>query len=176
MTGEIILSMGDLREVTAFAAEGAADVLEIFESSRPSDPRPRNAVAAARAFAAGGRRGKALRDAAWASLKAAQEAEDAAASQVARAAMCASSAAYLHPLARPTQVRHILGAAVHGAHAAELDAGDEADVAIRHLERAVRHASPAVAEVLCRYPSPPSGGGRVGELLRILDRMLRAER
>jgi hypothetical protein len=34
-------------------------------------------------------------------------------------------------------------------------------------------ASPAVVSVLMRYPSAPSGGGRVGELLRQLDASLR---
>lgn len=110
MADEISLDMEDLREVAAYAAENAADVLEIFERSYPADFRPRDAVEAARTFAQGGKRVKALRDAAWAALKAAKEAEDAAASQAARAAMSASSAAYLHPLARSTQVRHILGA------------------------------------------------------------------
>lgn len=176
MTDEIILSMDDLRDVTAFSAESAADVLELFEISYPSDSRPRDAIDAAWAFARGGRRGKTLRDAAWAALKAAQECEDAAASQAARAAMCASSAPYLHPLARATQVRHILGAAAHGAHAIELAAEGAADVATDHLRHAARRAEPKVIEVLCRYPLAPPGGGRVGELLRILDRTLRAMR
>lgn len=176
MTDEIILSMDDLREVTAFAAESAADVLGIFETSHPADARPRNAVDTARAFARGGKRGKALRDAAWVALEAAKECEDAAASQAARAAMSASSAAYLHPLARATQVRHILGAAAHAARATELAAGDAADAATGYLQHAARLANPRVIEVLGRYPSAPPGGGRVGELLRILDRMLRAEK
>ncbi len=176
MTDEIILGMDDLRAVTAFAAGSAAEVLEIYETSHPSDRRPRDAIDAARAFANGGRRGKALRDAAWAALKAAQEAGEAAAGQAARAAMCASSAAYLHPLARSTQVRHILGAAAHAAHATELAAGNAPDAATGHLRRAASQASPTVIAVLCRYPSAPPGGGRVGELLRILDRTLRAER
>ncbi|MFD9902327.1 putative immunity protein [Mesorhizobium sp. NPDC059025] len=175
MTGEIILGMDDLRAVTAFAAGSAAEVLEIYEASHPSDHRPRDAIEAARAFAGGDRRGKALRDAAWAALRAAQETEEAAVDQAARAAMCAASAAYLHPLARSTQVRHILGAAAHAAHATELVAGNAADAAAGHLRHAVDHASPAVIAVLRRYPSAPPGGGRVGELLRILDQALRAE-
>lgn len=177
MTGEIILGMDDLRAVTAFAAGSAAEVLEIYETSHPSDRRPRDAIDAARAFANGGRRGKALRDAAWAALRAAQEAGEAAAGQAARAAMCASSSAYLHPLARSTQVGHILGAAAHAAHAIELAAGNTGEeAATGHLRRAASQASSTVAAVLCRYPSAPPGGGRVGELLRILDRALRAER
>ncbi|PLP56936.1 exonuclease SbcC [Mesorhizobium loti] len=176
MTDGIILSMDDLRVVTAFAAESAWDVLEIFETSHSPDSRPRNAIDAAWTFARGGKRGKALRDAAWAALRAAQECDDAAASQAARAAMCASSAPYLHPLASSTQVRHILGAAAHAAHAIELAAEGAADIATDHLRHAARRADPKVVEVLFRYPLAPAGGGRVGELLRILDRTLRAMR
>lgn len=172
MTGEIVLDIEDLRAVTAYAAESAAEVLEIFERSCPSDPRPRNAIDTAWAFARGGRRVKALRDAAWSALKAAQESEDAAASQAARAAMSAASAPWLHPLARATQVRHILGAAAHGARAVELVAG-AADAGADHADRAVRRATPKLIGILCRYPPAPAGGGRVGELLRALDRALR---
>ncbi|MBB4395563.1 MULTISPECIES: putative immunity protein [unclassified Bradyrhizobium] len=175
MADEFILDIEDLREVAAYAAENAADVLEIFEQSYPADSRPRDALETARTFARGGKRVKALRDAAWAALKAAKEAENAAASQAARAAMCASSAAYLHPLARSTQVRHILGAPAHAARATELAAGDAADVGADYVERAVRRATPGLVEVLRRYPLAPSGGGRVGELLRAIDRRLRSE-
>jgi len=174
MTDAIALDIDDLRAVTAYAAENAAGVLAIFEASHPSDTRPRDAIAVARAFAQGGKRGKALRDAAWAALEAAGQADDAAASQAARAAMSACGAAYLHPLARATQVRHILGAAAHAAHAAELAAGATPDAGANHLERAARLASPRVIKVLHRYPPAPPGGGRVGELLRALDRRLRA--
>jgi hypothetical protein len=116
---------------------------------------------------------KAIRDAAWAAMRAAQEAEEPAACEVARAAMAACSAAFLHPLARATQVKHILGAAAYAARAAELTAGKAQGVAAEYLERAARRATPKVVEVLCRYPVAPSGGGRVGELVRSLDRTLR---
>ena len=46
-----------------------------------------------------------------------------AAGVAARAAMCATSAAYLHPLADAHQVKHVLGAAAHAARAAELVGG-----------------------------------------------------
>ncbi|MCP3399059.1 putative immunity protein [Bradyrhizobium sp. CCGB20] len=173
MADEISLDMEDLREVAAYAAENAADVLEIFERSYPADFRPRDAVEAARTFAQGGKRVKALRDAAWAALKAAKEAEDAAASQAARAAMSASSAAYLHPLARSTQVRHILGAPAHAARAVELATAGDPGGGADYVERAVRRATPRLVEVLRRYPAAPPGGGRVGELLRSIDRRLR---
>lgn len=178
MTDGLVLETDDLRAVAAYAAESAADVLAIFERSYPADARPREAIDAAWAFARGGRRVKGLRDAAWAALRAAQDADDLAASQAARAAMCAPSAAFLHPLARATQVRHILGAAAHAARALELASGDTPDAGIAHLDRAARRATPRVVEILCRYPSlasssAPSRRNRVGELLRRLDRILR---
>jgi hypothetical protein len=158
MAAEIDLDLPDLREVAAYAADSAEKVIAIFERRGVSDPRPREAIAAARNFACGGPRVKALRDAAWAAHK---------------AAMCAPAAAFLHPLSRATQVRHILGAAAHAARAAELAAGDDPVVGHDFVERMVRGTNPEVIEILCRYPDPPQGGGRTGELLRMLDRQLR---
>ena len=112
-TSEIVLSMHDLREVTSYAAESAQEVLEIFERAHPADSRPRDAIDAAWTFARGGKRGKTLRDTAWAALKAARDADTAAAGDAARAAMAAASAAYLHPLADAHQ--HIRGSTVQRA-------------------------------------------------------------
>ncbi len=106
---EIVLSTQDLREVTAFAAGCAQAVLEVFEAGQPDDSRPRDAIDAAWEFARGGERGRALRDTAWAALRAARCADTAAAREAGRAAMAAAGAAYLHPLAHATQVEHILG-------------------------------------------------------------------
>ena len=172
-TSEIVLSKQDLREVTSYAAESAQEVLEIFERAHPDDSRPRDAIDAAWRFARGGERGKTLRDIAWAAHKAARDTEAAAVGNAARAAMCAASAAYLHPLADAHQVKHILGAVAHAARAAELMAGDDRAVGADHLEQARRRATPVVVDVLSRYPAAPPGGGRVGELLRELDAALR---
>ncbi|GAB1691814.1 putative immunity protein [Krasilnikovia sp. M28-CT-15] len=172
-TSEVVLSTQDRRAVTGYCAVCAQDVLEIFERTHPADPRPRDALTAAWTFARGGERGKALRDTAWAALRAAKEADTAAAADAARAAMSAAGAAYLHPLADPHQVKHILGAAAHAARAAELAAGEDRQVGAVHLEQARRQATPVVVDVLRRYPAAPPGGGRVGELLRELDAALR---
>ena len=169
----LVLSTQDLREVTAFAAGCAQGVLEIFEAEQPDDPRPRDAIDAAWAFARDGQRGKALRDTAWAALKAAGDADAAAPREAARAAMAAAGAAYLHPLARATQVKHIVGAGAYAARAAELVAGDDRAVGAAHVAQAARRASPAVVDVLERFPAAPDGGGRVGELIRMLDAALR---
>ncbi|MEU4516724.1 exonuclease SbcC, partial [Nonomuraea wenchangensis] len=111
-----------------------------------------------------------------AAMRAAQEARDAglaAASDAARAALAAASAGYLHPLAKATQVKHILGPAAHAARAFELAAGDDPSVGAGHLARSRALAGAVVVDVLRRYPLAPPGGGRVGELLRQLDASLR---
>jgi len=169
---EFILSMEDLREVVAFAEACAQEALEIFEAQRPDDARPRHAINTAGEFARGGKRGKALRDAAWAALKATKEA-DAAPAEAARAAMAAAGAAYLHPLPNSTQVKHILGSAAHAARAAELAAGDNHAIGDERATKAVRQATPALVDVLKRYPAAPAGGGRIGELTRLIDAALR---
>jgi hypothetical protein len=172
---EIALSTQDLREVTAFAAGCAELALEIFEAAQRDDSRPRDAINAAWEFARGGKRGKVLRDTAWAALNAAKGAQTAAACEAARAAMSAAGAAYLHPLAKATQVKHILGAGAYAARAAELLAGDDPAVGADHVERAAQRATPGVVDVLKRFPVAPTGGGRVGELIRMLDAKLRGD-
>ncbi len=172
----IDLSPAELRRVAGFAAMCARPAVDIFERARPDDRRPRAAVDAGQAFADGAARTKAIRDCAWAAHRAAREAHaagEAAASNAARAAIAAASAAYLHPLAKATQVKHILGSAAYAARAAELDAGDDPDVGAAWIERARGLADPIVVDVLIRYPNAPAGGGRAGELWRSLDASLR---
>jgi hypothetical protein len=175
-TGEIVLSVQDLRDVAAFAAGCAEAALAIFEADQPDDSRPRDAIGAAWEFARGGRRGKSLRATAWGALKAANDANTAAASEAARAAMSAAGAAYLHPLAKATQVKHIVGSGAYAARAAELVAGDDRTVGTHYVEQVVRRATPVVVDVLKRFPAAPDGGGRVGELIRMLDTDLRRSR
>jgi hypothetical protein len=172
----IELSRSELREVAGYAVVCARPALVIFERERPDDRRPRGAIDAAQAFANGGERTKALRDSAWAAHRAAQEARDAeqaAASDAARAAGHAVGAAFLHPLPKATQVKHILGSAAHAARAFELSAGDDPAVGLEQIAQSRILAPPVVVDVLRRYPSAPSGGGRVGELIRKLDASLR---
>jgi len=172
---EVVLSDRDLREVTAFAAGCAETVLEIFEADQPDDSRPRDAIGAAWEFARGGKRGKSLRDTAWAALAAAKRADTAAARESAWAAMSAAGAAYLHPFAKATQVKHILGAGAYAARAAELAAGDDRSVGRELIEQAVHRATPVVVDVLKRFPAAPADGGRTGELIRMLDADLRRQ-
>jgi hypothetical protein len=170
------LNMAELREIAGYAVACAEPALAIFERERPDDRRPRAAIEAARAFAEGAKRTKAIRDSAWAAQRAYQDTRDAgqaAASDAARAAVAAASAAFLHPLAKATQVLHILGSAAHAARAFELDAGDDREVGADYIQKATALAGPIVVDVLTRYPNAPSGRGRAGELLRTLDTMLR---
>jgi hypothetical protein len=171
---KIDLTLAELRAVAGYAASCARPALGIFERDRPDDPRPRAAIEAAQAFADGAARTKSIRDAAWTAMRAANEARDAGdvtAGEAARAALAAASAAFLHPFAKATQVKHILGAAAHAAHALELSAGKRASAA--YLDQARALASPAVIAVLRRYPPAPPGGGRAGALMRQLDAALR---
>ncbi|MBE1490741.1 putative immunity protein [Plantactinospora soyae] len=173
----IELSVPELRAVAGYAVACARPALAIFERVRPDDRRPRAAIDAAQVFVDGAKRSKAIRDGAWAAHRAYQETRDAgqaAASDAARAAVAAASAAFLHPLAKATQVLHILGSAAHAARAFELDAGDDRNVGADYIERARGLADPTVVGVLMRYPYAPSGGGRAGELLRRLDASLRS--
>uniref|UniRef100_UPI003F862929 putative immunity protein n=1 Tax=Actinosynnema sp. TaxID=1872144 RepID=UPI003F862929 len=107
MSDAIELTTDELRAVTAYAVACAEPALARFEARRPGDVRAREAVVAARAFADGGRRTTALRDRAVAAQVACAQAPDAAdpvAAEAARAAVAAAGAAYLHPLAKATQV------------------------------------------------------------------------
>lgn len=173
MADAITLDLDDLRAVAAFAAACAGEALPLFELTLPADSRPRHAIEAALAFAVGGRRTRALRDAATAALKSAGAIDDGCARQAALSAMSAAAAAFLHPLPRATQVRHILGAAAHTARAAELVAGGDDTVGADPVGRAVALAGPRLVSILSRYPEAPTGGGRVGELMRAIDRRLR---
>ena len=172
--GKVELSAQDLRVVARYAAESAQEVLSIFEASDPGDRRPRAAVEAAWIFVEGAERTKLQRTSAFAAHAAAREATTEAARNAARAAGHAAAAAYLHPFAKSTQVRHILGAAAHAAHAAELAAGGDRSVGAAQIEHARQRTTPALVAVLRRYPAAPSSGNRVTELMSALDTALRS--
>lgn len=172
-TERIELDMDELRAIAGYAADCAERVLPIFQRGVPGDPRALDAINGARAFADGGRRTMALRSLAMAAFRAARDAPTPAAAEAARAAGAAAASAHLHPLASADQVKHIPGAAAHTVRAAELDAGDDVTVGAHAVAAAVRRAPSTVATVLARYPRPPSGGGRVGEIIRAVDAALR---
>lgn len=165
--------MDDLRAVAEYALACAEPALAVFTKDHPDDPRPAAALEAARAFTEGASRSNLQRTAATEAHRAAREATTEAARHAATAAGDAAAAAYLHPLAKATQVRHVLGAAAHAARAAELSRGDDPVVAEYVLDAAARRATPALLDVLSRYPRAPEGRGRVAVLMQRLDRLLR---
>jgi hypothetical protein len=164
----------DLRVVARYAVQQAEAVLALFEKRRPRDRRPRAAIEAAWLFIEGAPRSRLQRTAALAAHKAAMQVSDEAAREAARAAGHAAAAAYLHPLAKATQVRHILGAAACAARALEHAADDET-VGERHIVTARRLASRALIAILRRYPAAPERGNRTTQLMKQLDTALRSK-
>ncbi|WP_370617290.1 putative immunity protein [Mumia qirimensis] len=171
--GDFALTMDELRTVARFAAQSAEQSLPVFEAEDPADPRPRAALDAAWAFADGAPRTALQRTAAVEAHRAAKDVMTEAAQLAARASGDAAAAAYLHPIAKATQVGHILRAAACAARVAELEAAGDAGAAAASLEAARQRATPALIDVLSRYPAAPAGRGRVAELMRTLDSALR---
>ena len=165
--------MDELRAVAGYAVACAEPALVIFRKANPDDGRPAAALDAARVFVEGAPRSRRQRTAAADAHRAARDARTEAARHAADAAGAAAGAAYLHPLANATQVRHILGSAAHAARAAELARGDDPVVAEYVVTAAAQRATPVVLDVLCRYPRAPKGRTRVAVLTQRLDSLLR---
>ncbi len=175
--GDFDLTMDELREITRYVAESAAQVQDIFQRAHPEDPRVGAAIDVAQEFIRGGPRNRRQRSASLEAHRAAKDASTEAAWLAARAAGDAASAAYLHPIAKAHQVAHILRAAACAARIAELNADDDpAAAGARAIEDATARATPVLVEVLSRYPAPPAGRNRVDQLMSALDTSLRAHR
>ncbi|MFD9429197.1 MULTISPECIES: putative immunity protein [unclassified Streptomyces] len=174
--GDFELTMEELRIVVRYVVESAEDVLPAFEEAVPDDPRPRAAVDAAWEFANGARRTKLQRVTALDAHRAAKEAPTETARLAARAAGDAAAAAYLHPIAKATQVGHILRGAACAARVAKLSAGGDPAVGDELIEQARRRATPVLVDVLVRYPLAPTGRSRVAHLMSTLDALLRTSR
>jgi hypothetical protein len=118
------------RALARWAADCADHVLPVFERACSTDDRPRQAVQAARAWAAGEIRAGEAAAAALAAHAAARRAEDPAACAAARAAGHAAATAHV--------ARHASHAATYAATAASLaGVGDPAAAA---AERRWQHA------------------------------------
>lgn len=174
--GDFELTMTELREITRYAAESAAQVRDIFRRAHPEDPRVGAAIAVAWEFVSGGPRNRRRRSASREAHRAAKDATTEAARLAARAAADAASAAYLHPIAKAHQVGHILRAAACAARIAEVNSGDDSAAGARAIEDATARATPVLIEVLTRYPPAPVGKNRVDQLMSALDTSLRAHR
>jgi hypothetical protein len=171
--GWMTLSEEDRRLVGLWAADCAERAVPLFEAKAPSDTRPREAIEGIRAFARGGKRTARLRSLALAALAAAREVGDPVATAAARAAGYAAATAYMHALATTDQAKHALGPAVYGARAREFAAADDPSVGDEEIRWAIEHASPAVREVVRRYPARGPGCSRLDALLYQLDAGLR---
>jgi hypothetical protein len=92
---DIAQNSGEHRQLAALAAEQAEAVLFLFERACPEDDRPRLAIAAAKAWAAGSLSAGESRKAAFAAHDAARAASSPPAIAAARAAGHASATAYV---------------------------------------------------------------------------------
>jgi len=172
-TADFDLTMDELRVVARFAVESAQVVLPLFEQADGDDLRPRAAIEAAWDFVNGAPRSNVQRFTSMDAHRAAKDVNGESARHAASAAGDAASAAYLHPIAKATQVGHILRAAANAARATELSAGDDPDIGDAIIDQASRRATPVLIEVLNRYPPAPIGNGRVAHLMKSLDMSLR---
>ena len=169
----IPLSDEERRLLGLWAADCAGRVLPLFEANSPTDARPRQAIEGIRTFAHGGKRTAQLRAVAWAALAAAREAGDPVATAAARAAGYAAGTAYIHALATPHQVNHVLAPAAQEALARELAAVDDPNAVEEELRWAIEHAPSAVREIVRRLPARRPGRSRLAALLYQLDAGLR---
>lgn len=172
--GDVELTVAELREVVAFVRAAAVEVLGVFGSAHPDDPRPAAALDAAQVFVDGAPRSRLQRTAAFEAHRAAAQAHSEPARLAARAAGDAAAAAYLHPIRAAHQVGHVLRADACAARIAELGGANAADV----LQRARRRASPLLLEVLRRYPAyvAPARANPVSLFTAELDALLREGR
>ncbi|MGY1439973.1 putative immunity protein [Streptomyces reniochalinae] len=173
VSGDFELTMDELRVVARYVARAADDVLPVFEDAAPEDPRPRAALDAAWEFVNGARRTRLQRVTSMDAHRAAKDAPTEVSCLAARAAGDAASAAYLHPIAEAHQVGHILRAAASAARIAEIGAGGNREAGNRVIEQARHRATPALVDVLLRFPSAPAGRSRVAQLMAALDASLR---
>lgn len=172
-TPDFVLTLDELRAVTAFNVACVELVIGLFEDARPDDTRPREALNAAAAFVRGGPRTRAQRVTALAAHRAAKEAEPPAA-HVAMAAGDTAASAYLHPLADAAQVGHILRGPAFCVlalqhHPVEPLTRSDAVMAVLQFD------SPRVIEVLLRYPRVHSGRREVASVMGELDARLRGD-
>lgn len=159
--GPLTLGLSERRTVASWAADCAERVLPLFEAHRASDPRPRDAIAAARAFAAGSLNVGEARRSAVEAHTAARAADDPVARAAARAAGHAAATAHM--------AAHARGVA-YALLAVRLASGP--DAVAPELAWQLDHASPEVREVLGRLPRARPGRSGLAALVAELDQQL----
>ncbi|GAA1059282.1 putative immunity protein [Agromyces bracchium] len=148
------LSEADRRTVAAWAADCAERVLGVFEAEAPSDARPREAIARARAFARGelATAGEIRRR--FVAGRAARAVSSPAAVAAARAAAQAAGVAHMGA--------HALGAAAYAAKAAGLAGSDRPDSLHEEVSWQLHHLTDRTKSALRKLP--PVGEDSAGPL------------
>ena len=165
------LSDADRRIVAAWAADCAERVLPLFEAEAPTDDRPRDAIARARAFARGELDASGEIRRRFVAGRAARSVSSPAAVAAARAAAQASGVAHMGA--------HALGAAAYAARAAGLAAAIPAAAVSEEIDWQREQLTPPVRAALQRLPplgmdsAGPLGSGLLasGELGSIIRRI-----
>jgi hypothetical protein len=148
------LSESDRRLLAAWAADCAERVLGVFEAEAPTDSRPRDAIARARAFARGELDVAVEIRRRFAGGGAARDVPAPAAAAAARAAGQAATVAHMGA--------HALGAAAFAAEAAGLAAPDRPEAVSEETDWQLEHMSAAVRVALRQLP--PVGENSSGPL------------
>jgi hypothetical protein len=171
------LGVDDRRVVAAWAADCAAEVLDVYERAVPGDDRVRGAIELARAFARGELDvAEAVRRRGGDAGAAARDAPTPAATAAAYAAEQAAAVAHMGA--------HALGAAGYAAKASVLAAGGDESVLGSEVRRHVAAMRADAARALASLPmlgedrSGPLGPGRlaaglVGDAIRAVQAQLR---
>lgn len=157
MSSPQALSEGDRRVVAAWAADCAERVLALFEAEAPEDPRPRAAIARARAFARGELTAAGEIRRRFVAGRASHSVESPAAKAAAWSAGQAAGVAHMGA--------HALGAAAYAAKAAALAHAEDASASAREIVWQTEHMSEDVRSALRQLPalgqdsSGPLGSG-----------------
>ncbi|MDB4946998.1 MAG: hypothetical protein JWP97_6532 [Labilithrix sp.] len=139
------LAEAERRLVASWAADCAERVLPLFEAEAPSDDRPRDAIARARAFARGELTAAEEIRRRFVAGRAANAVRSPAAVAAARAAAQASGVAHMGA--------HALGAAAYAAKAAGLAAPHRPDAASEEISWQIEHMSERVRQALKQLPA-----------------------
>jgi hypothetical protein len=148
------LTEADRRLVASWAADCAERVLALFEAESPTDGRPRDAIARARAFARGELDAAGEIRRRFVAGRAAQAVSSPAAVAAARSAAQAAGVAHMGA--------HALGAAAYAAKAVGLAAPDEPTASADEIAWQVGHMTPEVRTAL--QSLPPVGQDSSGPL------------
>ncbi len=163
--GALTLSEDDRRTLAPWAADCAERTLPLFLAVAPDDPRPREAIDGARAFARGELRIGVARELAARAHAAARDVTDPAAVAAARATGHAVAVAHM--------ASHAPGVA-YGALALSRMTPEGMQAAVDEVRWQIRHASPEVRAVMRKLPERQEGKGLLARLVHQLQSGLAA--